>query len=56
MMTKKHFKAIANILSRAIGVDIGELKQLAYSFADYLATENPRFNKSKFIDAVMEDK
>ena len=50
-MTKKHFKAIADILGSAMLSD-GAKYELACSFAEYFASEDPRFNKERFIQAV----
>jgi len=49
MMTKKHFKAIAKILN-SVTADYSIITR----FADFLETENPRFDRNKFVDACVE--
>jgi hypothetical protein len=66
-MTKKHFEAIAEVLSKCRGnltndcSNSGSYLSAAYSLsvdivaeklADYFVTANPRFDKEKFLKAV----
>ena len=54
MLYKKDFRIIAKIL-----VDAAEAHEIKYAgsvahhFADYLATKNPRFDRQKFIEAII---
>jgi len=48
-MTRKHFKAIAEAISRI--KDEGDRCDVAYRIARVCATSNPRFNFSKFMEA-----
>ena len=45
MMTKKHFVAIAEILGQ-YSVE----PELAEGFANYFETQNPSFDRTRFID------
>ena len=50
MMTRKHYIAIANVLS---GIPNYTLKQgIVESIANILNSENDRFNKDKFVKAL----
>lgn len=58
MLTKKHFKAIAEIIrtSRDVIITYTSNKPIAECdvaehLADYFATQNPRFDRQKFLDA-----
>ena len=51
MLTKKHFKVIAHILGDGYGMDQTKFQRLCDRFADFLANENPRFDRAKFIEA-----
>ncbi len=60
-MTKKHFEALARILNRhrvadaAPGFDEGydaAAHSIAEEIADYLGSQNPRFDRQKFLDAA----
>jgi len=46
-LSKQHFQAIADILSYH-----GATDAMVQDFADYFATENPRFDRVRFIKAV----
>ena len=57
-MTKKHFKAIAEIISktRADLINASQSTEelsdnIAIEFADYLESQNPLFNRGKFLSA-----
>ena len=66
MLTRKDFKAIANIIKRnKTRIGIEDVAQLTYGLpclrpaiigdiADYLATQNPRFDRQKFLVACEE--
>lgn len=47
-MSKKHYVAIAAILR-----DAQTVEQVRDELADYLATDNPNFNRQTFIEASM---
>ena len=51
MFTRQHYKAIAEILERHNGIAIhgADYCDLVEDIADYFATDNPRFDKSRFI-------
>jgi len=53
MMTRKHFKKIAELLSTVSwdNVTSESIIMLKSRFADFLANENPRFDRQKFIEA-----
>ena len=58
MMTKKHFKAIAEILKQAritpedkINGRKGDFNLLTHNFALYFLNENENFNMEKFLKA-----
>lgn len=52
-MTRKDYQLIAQILrqSRAPHMDTETLNELAYTFADNLEWENPRFDRKRFLAA-----
>jgi hypothetical protein len=56
-MTKKHYEAIASILRKSIqqsytlGLDNSVEKYIAQYLADYFASENPRFDRVRFLTA-----
>lgn len=49
MLTRKHMRAIAAIVAEIPGPMQRSIT--ARKFADWLATENPRFSKGKFFEA-----
>ena len=56
MFTKKHYKAIAEIVVRArknpnLATVDGHCRQIASDLANYFATDNPRFDRDKFLSA-----
>jgi hypothetical protein len=53
MLTKKHFIAEAARIASMVAAcgDLKTLREMADKAADYYATQNPRFNRSKFIEA-----
>ena len=50
-MSKKHFIAIAKILSTQIGMLEKDHIKLAIGLADYFQTQNPNFDRQRFINA-----
>jgi hypothetical protein len=59
MMTRKDYVATAEILNNHFNnypVEISDFKELVLDFADMFAEDNPRFNETKFIDAVFGKK
>ena len=59
MITKKHFKKIAEILNGLNSIDecdngcFGVVKPIIEELCDYFETLNPNFDKDKFIDVVL---
>ncbi len=58
-MTKKQFEAFAKILGKRLAekqhAPIGEyevVEVLALDFAKYFAEQNPRFDETRFLEAV----
>ena len=59
MITRKHYKAIAEIINRtenesvSIGVTYPKIdkRELVFEFADYFEQDNPRFNRNRFMKA-----
>lgn len=53
MLTRKDFKAIAEIISETANkaYQTTHTKNLTEKMADYLATQNPRFDRQKFLIA-----
>jgi hypothetical protein len=49
MMTKQHFEALANVISRIEKLD--ERIELAEKTAKDCVKSNPRFNRNKFLKA-----
>ena len=58
-MTKKHYEAIASILERmhpdedslSYQYELSRFTELAERLADYFATDNPRFDRVRFLTA-----
>ena len=53
-MTKKHFKAIAEIIRKAKttqGIDAGSSAEVSIKLADYFQEGNPLFDADKFHKA-----
>lgn len=48
-MTRKHMEAIAAILAAVANTEARQ--ELADAFAEWLATENPRFDARRFLTA-----
>jgi hypothetical protein len=53
-MTKKHFEAIARIVDFRRSMDAptdGAFFNLVSDLADYFKSENPRFDRARFLEA-----
>lgn len=53
-MTKKHYEAIANIIvSQYDNANINDYGRyrIACELADYFASDNPRFDRARFLEA-----
>lgn len=55
-MTKKHYIMIAGIMSEFSRTGEPIVKSLAHAFADQLAGDNPRFDRSRFLLACGYDR
>lgn len=58
MMTRKHFEKVAAILNKRYRADKYRqfiISELAAEFAEFFKSENPQFNKEKFMDAVVDE-
>ena len=59
MLIRKHFKAVAEIIVKQTQLNIGGIHtpkflyadNLAGELADYFATQNPRFDRERFMKA-----
>lgn len=51
-MTRKHFEAIAAMFAAHPAIGTAELKTLGYNMADYLGTQNPNFDRARFLAAA----
>ena len=56
MMSRKHFKKIAEILSEGYGMTSENLDKITNAFIEYFKTENPLFDSQRFRNAVFEEK
>tara|TARA_R110000824_G_scaffold41357_3_gene123083 strand:+ start:2218 stop:2388 length:171 start_codon:yes stop_codon:yes gene_type:complete len=56
-MTRKDFQLIADTLNahRTSPANRMVVKELAVSFAQTLASTNPRFNKQRFVEACLKN-
>lgn len=54
-MTRKDFEAIAKALGQSLsqGVSVNQANEIAAKFAANIAHTNPRFDRNRFIDAVL---
>lgn len=50
-MTKKHFIKAAMHVKLSNAVSKAEKRRLANTFADFFETENPRFDRDRFLKA-----
>ena len=53
-MTRKHFEGIAAVIANS-SLDPVDQAHIAMRLGDYFATENPRFDRSRFVDAAQRD-
>lgn len=53
MFTKKHFKAIAEVIRNAKALNTPD--DIAHAFAAMLAKQNPRFDLARFLTACGVD-
>lgn len=56
MLTKKHFKAIAEVVNKVTEEDVfttnDDFRQtISQELANYFVTQNPQFDRQKFLDA-----
>jgi len=51
-MTRKHFEAIASIFANHPAIKSSEVKSIGYDMADYLGTQNPNFDRARFLAAA----
>lgn len=56
-MTRKDYELIAAVLKSELeianAVYAASVRNLAYTFADRLASDNPKFDREKFLNAVL---
>lgn len=55
MMTRKDYVVTAEILRDAMPYDSDLILKVAEEFAHYFKQDNPRFDRSRFFDAVEEN-
>ena len=54
MMTRKDYVEVARIIhAHADSLSDSALYSLVQSFADYMETDNPRFQRTRFYDACL---
>lgn len=58
MLTRKHYEAIAEILSEhkddsqySTVIDERRVESISLSLADYFEKDNPRFDRDRFLEA-----
>lgn len=51
-MTRKHFEAIALIFRTHPAIKSSEVKSIGYHMADYFGTQNPNFDRARFLAAA----
>ena len=55
MMTRKDYVETARILNNFVDViDKNDFDELVFEFSEWFASDNPRFDESKFYDACIE--
>ncbi len=55
MMTRKDYVETAKILNNFVDViDKNDFDELVFEFSEWFASDNPRFDESKFYDACIE--
>ena len=56
MMTRKDYVETAKILNQfANEIDSKNFQDLIFEFSEWLASDNPRFDKNKFWDACVKE-
>jgi len=50
-MTKKHYEAIAIIIQPLTTWNEKDAQYIANELADYFQTDNPKFNRTRFLEA-----
>jgi hypothetical protein len=55
MMTRKDYIITAEILNAGIPHDKDLVLKMAGEFANYFKKDNPRFDRTRFFDAVKKD-
>jgi hypothetical protein len=54
-MTRKDYVETAKILNNFVDViDKNDFDELVFEFSEWFASDNPRFDESKFYDACIE--
>jgi len=65
MLTRKDYVKIAEVINLSVAEikadaeleliepDLADISILAHRIADYMATDNPRFDKAKFVEAAI---
>jgi hypothetical protein len=51
-MTRKHFEALAAIFANHPAIKSDEVRSIGWEICDYLETQNPNFNRAKWLDAA----
>jgi hypothetical protein len=55
MMTRKDYVETARILNNFVDViDKNDFDELVFEFSEWFASDNPRFDESKFYDACID--
>ena len=55
MMTRKDYVETARILNNFVDViDKNDFDDLVFQFSEWFASDNPRFDESKFYDACID--
>jgi hypothetical protein len=55
MMTRKDYVETARILNNFVDViDKNDFDELVFEFSEWFASDNPRFDESKFYDACVD--
>ncbi len=56
-MTRKDYVETAKILNNFVDViDKNDFDDLVFQFSEWFASDNPRFDESKFYDACVKEK
>jgi hypothetical protein len=55
MMTRKDYVETARILNKFVNyIDKNDFDELVFEFSEWFASDNPRFDESKFYDACVD--